>query len=176
MMVHFEGNNILIRTMKESDVDYFTNEFIKLNWGDRRESLLLYYNEQNFLMRDVLVAEYNGVPAGYITLIPNAKSGPFAGANIPLINDFNVLPQYRRLGIGNQLMDGIEAIAKSKCIQIALGVGLYPDYGTAQRMYVKRGYIPDGSGIWQGDKNLAPYENCINSDDLNLYFVKQLNE
>jgi hypothetical protein len=30
---------------------------------------------------------------------------------------------------------------------VGIGVGLYLDYGVAQTMYVKRGYIPDGKGI-----------------------------
>ena len=166
-------SNILIRNMLESDIDYFAEEFIKLNWGDRRDTLAVYFNEQSSLQRDVLVAEYNGVPAGYITLLQNAEHGPFANMNIPEIKDFNVLPTYRRLGIGNQLMEGIEEVAKSKNTQITLGVGLYSDYGTAQRMYVKRGYIPDGSGLWFNNKNLAPYEDCVNNDELNLFFVKR---
>jgi len=169
-----ENSNIIIRTMKELDIDYFSDEFIKLGWGDRKDTLSLYYREQELLERDALVAEYDGIPAGYITLIPNAKSGPFAGMNIPEIKDFNVLPKFRRLGIGNHLMDCIEGVAKKKSKQICLGVGLHSDYGTAQRMYVKRGYIPDGSGVWYKNRNLAPYESCTNDDDLNLYFVKQL--
>ena len=169
-----ENSNIIIRTMKESDIDYFSDEFIKLGWGDRRDTLSSYYREQGLFERDVLVAEYDGIPAGYITLIPNAISGPFLGMNIPEIKDFNVLPSFRRLGIGNHLIDCIENIALKKSKQICLGVGLYSDYGTAQRMYVKRGYIPDGSGVWYKNRNLAPYESCTNDDDLNLYFVKQL--
>jgi GNAT superfamily N-acetyltransferase len=160
--------------MLEQDINYFSDEFIKLGWDGRKDTLQLYFEQQNASNRDVLVAEYNGIPAGYITLIPNAEGGPFADMNIPVIMDFNVLPPYRRLGIGGRLMDAIEAVAKSKSNQISLSVGLYPDYGSAQRMYVKRGYIPDGTGLWQGNKNLAPYENCINSDDLNLFFIKQL--
>lgn len=35
---------------------------------------------------------------------------------------------------------------------ICLGVGLHYGYGAAQRMYVKRGYIPDGSGVWFNGK------------------------
>jgi len=173
-LIYYDNDNILIRKMKESDINNFANEFIKLNWGDRKETLLLYYTQQNLSQRDVLVAEYIGELAGYITLIPTAENGPFFGANIPEIKDFNVLPKYRRLGIGTRLMDTIETITKSKSTQITLGVGLYSDYGTAQRMYVKRGYIPDGSGLWQGNKNLSPYENCVNSDDLNLFFIKDL--
>jgi len=172
----FEDDDIIIRSMWESDIDYFTNEFIKLGWGNRKDTLLLYFREQCSFERDVLVAEYKRVPAGYITLIPNAKRGPFFDMNIPEIMDFNVLPPYRRCGIGNRLMDCIESVAKSKCKHVTLGVGLYSDYGTAQRMYVKRGYIPDGSGVWHGNKNLVPYENCVNDDDLNLFFIKQLAE
>ena len=73
-------------------------------------------------------------------------------------------------------MDGIESVAKSMGKQVALGVGLHSDYGAAQRMYVKRGYIPDGSGVWHGNKNLAPYENCVNDDDLNMFFIKDFAE
>jgi len=160
--------------MIEEDIDFFNNEFLNLGWGDRSESLRLYYNEQDADKRNVLVAEYKQMPAGYLTLVPNAVMGPFAGKNIPEVVDFNVLPQYRRLGIGSHLMDSVEDVAKTKSTQITLGVGLYSDYGSAQRMYAKRGYIPDGSGIWYGDKNLTPGETCINDDDLNLYFSKQL--
>ena len=167
-------SDIFIRNMLESDVDYFAEEFLKLNWGDRKDTLALYFEEQSSLRRDVLVAEYRGVPAGYITLIPSAEGGPFAGMDIPEIKDFNVLPNYRRLGIGNRLMEVVEEVGKSKCDQITLGVGLYSDYGTAQRMYVKRGYVPDGSGVWFDGKKLAPYEACVNSDELNLFFVKSL--
>ena len=37
-------------------------------------------------------------------------------------------------------------------------------------MYVKRGYIPDGSGVWYGGSVCPEYENCCNDDDLE--FVK----
>ena len=147
-MIHYEDANLKIRSMIESDINYFANAFIKLGWDDRSETLCLYLKEQEASKRDVLVAEYKDSPAGYLTLVPNAAKGPFAGQNIPEIVDFNVLPQYRRLGIGNHLMDCVEEVAKSKSNQITLGVGLYGDYGSAQRMYAKRGYIPDGSGLW----------------------------
>ncbi len=47
-------------------------------------------------------------------------------------------------------------------------------YGSAQRMYVKRGYIPDGSGVWYQDKICAPHGDCKNDDDLVLYLSKKL--
>ena len=47
-------------------------------------------------------------------------------------------------------------------------------YGSAQRMYVKRGYIPDGSGVWYGESICEQYAECCNDDDLILYFSKHL--
>ena len=40
-------------------------------------------------------------------------------------------------------------------------------------MYVKRGYIPDGSGVWYGGSVCPEYENCCN-DNLELFFSKKL--
>ena len=56
-----------------------------------------------------------------------------------------------------------------------LGVGLHSGHGSAHRMYVKRGYIPDGTGVWYRDKPCAPYETEIaNDDDLVLFLSKRL--
>ena len=51
---------------------------------------------------------------------------------------------------------------------------MHSGYGSAQRMYVKRGYLPDGSGIWYGEKVCEPYSECRNDDDLALYLSKAL--
>ena len=43
-------------------------------------------------------------------------------------------------------------------------------------MYAKRGYIPDGSGVWYGNSVCPPYEQCSNDDDLVLYMSKVLRQ
>lgn len=73
-----------------------------------------------------------------------------------------LLEIYRRRGIGSKLMDVAEEIAAKYSDTAYLGVGLHSGYGSAQRMYVKRGYIPDGSGVCE------PYSQCCNDDELNL--------
>lgn len=72
-------------------------------------------------------------------------------------------------------MDVAETIAKEKSDYVSLSVGLHYGYGSAQRMYVKRGYIPDGTGVWYKGKQLEQYTECVNDDDLFLNFTKQLN-
>lgn len=71
-------------------------------------------------------------------------------------------------------MDTAEQIAEEYSDIVYLGVGMHSGYGSAQRMYVKRGYIPDGSGVWYGDKVCGHYADCRNDDDLVLYMSKKL--
>jgi GNAT superfamily N-acetyltransferase len=164
----------IIRPMIESDIRAFADAFIGYGWGDRTKTLTKYFREQGEGTRKVLVCETEGKAVGYLTILPEAPVGPYAGKNIPEIVDFNVLIEYRGNGFGWALMDAAEAKVKETHDEICLGVGLYTDYGRAQRMYVKRGYIPDGTGIWWDGKNLPPYENCVNDDDLVMYLSKKL--
>ena len=69
-------------------------------------------------------------------------------------------------------MDAAEKVAAQYSDMVYLGVGLHEGYGSAQRMYVKRGYIPDGTGVWYGEKVCPQYADCCNDDDLVLYFSK----
>jgi hypothetical protein len=55
---------------------------------------------------------------------------------------------------------------------VYLAVGVHSGYGPAQRMYVKRGYNFDGSGVWYKGKQLEQYAACVNDDDLLLFMSK----
>jgi GNAT superfamily N-acetyltransferase len=50
------------------------------------------------------------------------------------VNDLNVLPDFRNQGIGNALLDAIESTARDRSEVVGLGVGLYRDYGAAQKI------------------------------------------
>ena len=71
-------------------------------------------------------------------------------------------------------MDAAENLAGERPDRVCPGVGLHAGYGSAQRMYAKRGYIADGSGVWYGDRVCEPYGECANDDDLVLYLMKTL--
>ncbi len=71
-------------------------------------------------------------------------------------------------------MDAAEETAAGYGDSVYLAVGLHSGYGSAQRMYVKRGYVPDGSGVWYGEAVCPAYGPCRNDDDLVLYFLKRL--
>ena len=166
--------NAIIRKMIESDIQHLSQGFINQGWPSREENLTRYFKEQESGEREVLVAEVDSAVAGYITILPSAKHGPFAEI-YPELSDFNVFETFQNQGIGNLLMEEAEKRVKLVSDKVTLGVGLHSGYGPAQRLYVKRGYIPDGSGVWFRNQPLAPYSSCENNDDLVLYFSKRLN-
>ena len=52
-------------------------------------------------------------------------------------------------------MDVAEQLARDRGIAtLGITVGLFDDYGLAQRLYARRGYIPDGRGACQGQRAL----------------------
>lgn len=71
--------------------------------------------------------------------ILNVPGGAYLGKGLPEIVDFGVFQKCRRHGIGTKLMDTAEKIAGRYEDTVCLGVGLHQGYGSAQRMYVKRG-------------------------------------
>lgn len=102
------------------------------------------------------------------------QMGWAAGHNIPGIVDLIVFEKYRRKKIATMLLDVAENIAKQHCDKIYLDVCLNSDYGPAQRFYIKRGYIPDGKGVYYEEKICETDAACRNNDELTLCLVKEL--
>ena len=161
-----------IRKMQESDIKELSRGFISQGWPGREEILARYFLEQECGEREVLVAEVEGAVAGYITILPDAKQGPFAGM-APELSDFNVFEPFQNQGIGNLLLEEAEKRVRLISDKVTLGVGLHSGYGPAQRLYIKRGYIPDGTGVWYRNKPLEMGATSQNNDDLVLYLVKE---
>ena len=161
-----------IREMQESDIKDLSQGFINQGWPGREEILARYFLEQECGEREVSVAEVEGVVAGYITILPIAKQGPFAG-RAPELSDFNVFEPFQNQGIGNLLIEEAEKRVKLISDKVTLGVGLHSGYGPAQRLYIRRGYIPDGSGVWYQNQPLEMNDTIQNNDDLVLYLSKK---
>lgn len=162
-----------IRKMQESDIKDLSRGFISQGWPGREEILTRYFKEQESGEREVLIADLTSAVAGYITILPDAKQGPFAGM-APELSDFNVFEPFQNQGIGNLLMEEAENRVKFFSDKVTLGVGLHSGYGPAQRLYIKRGYIPDGSGVWYQNHQPAMNAVCEDIGELVLYLSKNL--
>ena len=173
-MIFYKDGHLSIRTMEENDVNKIFNHFHEQGCPKSKAILEKYWIGQNQKELSVFVAEYEGDTAGYAVLYPFAKTGPFADKSIPEISDFNVFSKYQKKGIGNKILDEAEKKAAEWSSQVSLGVGLHSGYGSAQRIYAKRGYLPDGSGAWYHNKQLEQYADCKNDDDLILFLYKDI--
>ena len=162
-----------IRRMCESDCSAMARGFLQQGWNKEETQMREYLYRQEQGLHIVLVAECCGEPAGYLLIRSHALEGPFAGKDIPELADFNVLQKYQRRGIGRALLDKAEQMCQAAG-RVSLAVGLHSGYGRAQRLYVQRGYLPDGSGVCYRVKNLEEYAVCCNDDDLVLYMSKNL--
>jgi GNAT superfamily N-acetyltransferase len=163
-----------IRLLKETDIQSIAAAFAELGWDKPAAQYQSYLTEQQAGLRVVLVATVDGIFAGYVTIMWASGYAPFLEAKIPEIVDFNVLPRFRRQGIGNQLLATAEDRIAERATVTGIGVGLTPDYGAAQILYVRRGYIPDGRGICWGEKRCQYGDQVSVDDGLTLYFTKQL--
>ena len=158
----------MIVEMRTDHIGKINKNFVDQGWDERSDILNTYLQEQNKGDRIVLVYEKDDQVMGYITLVINPKSGPFKNTKIPEIKDFNVFEKYQNKGIGQELLDAV--IKKANGPQVGIGVGLNPDYGKAQRMYIK--LIPDGKGIYYEGEIVKAGDTCIDDDDLNMYFIR----
>lgn len=174
-MIYYNDNNLVIRNMEEADARTLTDEEIAQGWNADVAKYLTRLRDQAEGKCVSLTAVYKGQPAGYVNVYLAGLSGAFSEKGWPEIVDFGVLEKYRRKGIGSKLMDIAEQIAGQYADIVWLGVGLHSGYGSAQRMYIKRGYIPDGTGVWYQGKPCEQYAGGIaNDDDLVLFLSKQL--
>ena len=173
-MIYYQDKKLLIRSMEIGDDKIFQETYLSYGWDSSIEVYENYYIEQEENKRKVFVAVCEGEVCGYCTLVLNPAEGPWIGKGYPEIVDLSVFNHMQNRGIGNKLLDVIEQDAAKISDIVFLAVGLHSGYGAAQRIYVKRGYIPDGNGVWYQGKPLEQYAPCCNDDDLLLFMSKTL--
>jgi GNAT superfamily N-acetyltransferase len=158
------GSSLRVRSLDDDDPPHLVEAFANHGWHKSLDLFIRYADEQRRGLRLCYVAESADSLAGYCTLLWESKYEPFRTAGIPEISDLNVLPPHRGRGVGNALLDAIESRARERSQTVGLGVGLYADYGAAQRIYARRGYVPDGRGVVYRNRPVQP-GNTVRLDD-----------
>ncbi len=172
--IYYRDDKLTIRSMRPEDAKVYYDTYLSYDWHPQIETYENYYKEQQKGERLVFVPEYEGKVVGICTLVLHPTEGPWGGQNIPEIVDLCVFFHIHKSGIGSRLLDVAEAEAAKRSDMVFLAVGCHSGYGAAQRIYVKRGFIPDGSGVWYQNKQLDQYAPCVNDDDLLLFMSKKL--
>ena len=137
----------------KSDVGYFESLF------EKDTVILLAYLDKSLVAFGVLNFE--------------PKYSLYQKLDIPEIQDLNVLPDHRQQGIATALVTAFETLAHDQGAQsIGISVGLTKNYGPAQRLYFKMGYIPDGNGITYDRQGVCVGQVYNADDNLCLMMVK----
>ena len=168
-------NDLVIRALGPQDPPVFEAAFAAIGWHKQASRYERYLTEQADGTRDILVAELEGVFAGYGTVLWQATYPPFRDASIPEIQDLNVLTHLRRRGVASKLLDEAESRIAVRGDTAGIGFGMTENYGAAQRMYVLRGYVPDARGLMYNKQPVEYFGPAvIPDDDLVLYLTKHL--
>lgn len=126
--------------------------------------------------REIILAKVERVVIGFCVLNWVPKYVPFRNQNLPEIQDLNVDIHFRRRGIGRQMITFCEGLALERGYrEMGIGVGMDASFGSAQRLYVKMGYIPDGLGVNYDRKQIAAGEFRPIDENLCLMMTKILN-
>ena len=96
------------------------------------------------------------------------------GRGIPLVHQIAVAGPFRRRGVATLLMDAAEQLARDLgIITLGITVGLFDEFGPAQRLYGRRGYIPDGPAH-AGASSTSQRHAGNHDDDLIIWLTKDL--
>ena len=173
MDILLHSSNIDIRKMNYDDIPLIC----KADHDESERNITYIKNQlvnQEKQECSALIALYHGKVAGYVFLYYKCRWGGLANCNVPGVVDLIVFEEYRQKGIATNLMNVAEDIAKKYSNKVYLDVCLSSEYGPAQRLYIKRGYIPDGKGVYYEERVCETDAVCKNNDELTLCLVKEL--
>jgi GNAT superfamily N-acetyltransferase len=122
-----------------------------------------------------LIATGGSDVIGHAAIVWESNYAGFRSRGIPLVHQIVVAGPLRRRGVATLLMDAAEQLARHRGIStLGITVGLFDEYGPAQRLYGRRGYIPDGRGACQGQRPLRKGTQLTMDDDLIIWLTKDL--
>jgi GNAT superfamily N-acetyltransferase len=169
-----KADRLRLRPLLERDAVPISAAFAANGSSKPAHGYLEYVSEQRCGIRQCWIALLDGEFTGHVTLHWNPLYAGIAGKGIPEIQDLNVLPAYRRRGIASRLLDQAERAAAARARRVAIGVGCHPRHLPAQRLYLQRGYIPDGLGATYDDQYVQADEITRFDDQLVIHFEKVL--
>ncbi len=165
--------DIILKDMEEQDCRLIAEVFSKEEHSTPIKLYQSYFQQKKSDIRDIIIAWHKGQVIGYVTIVWESNYEDFKEQHIPEIKDIRVLPEYQRQGIASRLMDEAEKRVAEFGAYCAAGVGLSETYAAAQSLYAKRGYVPDGKGIFYMDQDILNDQLEVD-DNQGLMMIKRL--
>lgn len=164
----------IIKIAKEDQTSYWAL-LDECRLSDDREHYEICFERALAGELDVYFANLQGRDVGFCVFNKKPSYAYFRKCNIPEIQDLNVLPPFRRQGIGRAMIAYCEEHARvAGYNEMGIGVGLDYSFGAAQRLYAKMGYIPDGTGVSYARQQVEIGAMKPIDDNLCLMMTKKL--
>lgn len=172
----FESSqNVTIRNLQAKDLNKIAHTFT-FPWSNFEATLKLWeqwFKEQQDGIRTVCVLERQKQFLGYGSLLRVSEYAYFREKGIPDVSAIWIDESFRRQGLGKKLIEHLEDMARYEGYKtMGIGVGLYKDYGPAQKLYFKMGYQPDGNGITYKGNWVVPGAPHPVDDELLIWLTK----
>jgi GNAT superfamily N-acetyltransferase len=149
----------------------FLAEWVSDGEADARQHLADHSGAEGASLAAVRDAQVVGIA----TILWESNYPGFAERGIPLLHQLAVAGPAQRQGVATQLMAAAEDLARQHgAVELGITVGLFDAYGPAQRLYARRGYLPDGRGACHGQEPLRHGAQVIMDHDLILWLTKAL--
>ncbi len=167
---------IEIRSLAPKDIETLGD--LHFPWSSREKTIAqwtLYFQEhQQGIRKAQIVLQQNSI-VGYGHLLFQSEYPEFKNNDIPEIQALWIFDPFRNKGLGTKLIRHLETLACEKgYTKIGIGVGLYKDYGPAQRLYHHLGFSPNGEGVTYKYAPVIAGEAHPVDDDLILWLTKTL--
>ena len=122
-----------------------------------------------------LIATNGSDVIGYVAIVWESNYAGFRSRGIPLVHQIAVAGPFLRQGVATLLMDAAEQLVHDRGIAtLGITVGLFDEYGPAQRLCGRCGYVPDGRGACRGQRSLSKGMPVTMDDDLIIWLTKDL--
>jgi len=134
-----------IKLVRSEDLEWVVEMFVRQVYPDDLEGARHHFDDHAEGGSSTFLAFVQGELAGYITIRWQSENPLFRQENIPLIHDLLLFSAFRRQGIASRLMDEAEAVIATRASKAGITVGLFDAYGPAQRLYARKGCVPDST-------------------------------
>jgi GNAT superfamily N-acetyltransferase len=164
---------IELRSLRTDDLPRIAATQGGAAWKGHDKRWNRYLNEQSQGLRDVLLADTGTAIVAYGSLAWVSQNPSFRKAGTPEIQDLVVAEAYRNAGLATRMIRALEERARAAGhSRVGIGVGLYQDYGAAQRLYSRLGYILDGTGVSYKNVSVEPGAQVKVDDDLVIWMLR----
>lgn len=167
-------SEFVLQRVQEVDLPRLVPEFAREFLGGNRKRAEDHFEDHASGEGTSVIAREGGHLAGFVTIRWQSNDPLLRSENVPLIHQLEVLPRFQRRGLGDALLEEAERLVASRSRRVAITVGLDRAYGPAQRLYARRGYIPDGRGVCLGHEPVKKGSTVEVNDELIFWLLKDL--